>query len=313
MVRDFRTKPHLKLYARLDAELTARGAKIRVIRRNKDLMRPGNEAARSLDPNNLHIIEGGAAQGSGILNAAISYIQPFWHLDPKGILARSSIAKQPFDPATVNPKAAERTFARLHRRLVARRASRYSQQNLPVQNLPEGCIAVFLQAHYPQDQGTAHCTTEELLCAVTQGANGRPIIAKPHPINDPQPDLDLIARFATQGHDIRATDANVHDILQSCCATVSFNSAVALEGFLHHKPAILFGQSDFHHAATTLYSPADFSAALETALHTEKDHKAFLHWYFSQCLSTNAPDFTAKCIDIFNQAGFGADRLGLTG
>ena len=45
------------------------------------------------------------------------------------------------------------------------------------------------------------------------------------------------------------SDANVHDILKACRATVSINSSVALEGFLHRKPAVLFGLADFHHFA----------------------------------------------------------------
>ena len=45
------------------------------------------------------------------------------------------------------------------------------------------------------------------------------------------------------------SDANVHDILKACRATVSINSSVALEGFLHRKPAVLFGQADSYHFA----------------------------------------------------------------
>ncbi|MGL4319329.1 MAG: hypothetical protein ACRCS3_00550, partial [Paracoccaceae bacterium] len=110
------------------------------------------------------------------------------------------------------------------------------------------------------------------------------------------------------------TVANVHDMIASAVCTVSFNSAVALEGFLHRKPAILFGQSDFHHICETVREPGKFAEALERVLaRAPGGYAQFMFWYLGmQCLHLHWPRFEARVEAIFAAAGFGAERLGLS-
>ena len=302
----FRAKKHLALYPRIEAAVLARGGVVAIDGRPPALF------SGKVQPSDgdLHIVENGRAIGSGWLNATLSYLEGYWHLDPAGVLAESSIRDKVFDPAQVDPVAARTYFDALHTRFATARRSRYGQAR-GVQDVPEGCIAVFLQGPAPQRRKHAYASYTAMLRAVAEGAQGRPVVVKAHPLK-PEMGAAQIAEVRAAGFDLIETSANVHDILARAAVTVSVNSAAALEGFLHGTPAILFGQADFQQFCETVLHPDDFPAALHTALTTKRDHPAALYWYFGQhCLHLDAPDFEARLWATFAKAGFDAARLGL--
>ena len=306
---DYATIGHLRLFARIAQVLPPLGARIEV-RDRRLLPFEGMDAARYAD-GNLHIIENGRVQGRGVLNAMMAYLPPWWHLDPVGVLAESGIGARVYDRALVPVKPAMALLGKLRDRWVTPRRSRHTRAEA-VAGLPKGCIAVFMQGTLPHARGLAHCSPGAMLAAVARGAGGRPVLAKPHPLAT-EHDLAVIAQVQAQGVTVTATDANLHDILAACAVTVSFNSAVAIEGFLHRKPAILFGPSDFHHFAETVTDPAAFPQALARALARPKEGYAqFLHWYFArQCLNVDGKRFRDKLLVILDAAGFPAERLGI--
>ena len=104
----------------------------------------------------------------------------------------------------------------------------------------------------------------------------------------------------------------VHDLLAACAVTVSINSAAAIEGFLHGKPAILFGRSDFAGQVETVRRAQDFPAALHSALNQPRDYAPWLRWYLTEiCIDITAPYAAARIMAAFDEAGFDAARLGL--
>ena len=308
---EYRQIGHLRLFARIEAALAPLGARIEVRDRRLLPFEGGPGVAAAYADGNLHIIENGRVQGPGVLNATMSYLTPWWHLDPLGVLAESSIGSQVYDRRQVPLKPAMALLNDLRDRWVKPRRSRHTQA-LAEARLPEGCIAVFMQGTLPQSRRLAHCDPAEMLAAVAKGAGGRPVLAKPHPLALDH-DRDVIAGVQARGLAVTGTDANLHDILAACAVTVSFNSAVAIEGFLHRKPAILFGPSDFHHFAQTVTDPAAFPQALTRALeHPPEGYAQFLHWYFVRhCLNVDARRFPERVLAILTAAGFPAERLGL--
>lgn len=294
---------HLALYPLIEAVITRRGGTVALAKR------PGKATAPKAD-GDLHIVETGSVRRAGYLNAALAYLPGFWHLDPAGVLADSSMQHRPFDPATVNGAMATAFFAKLQRDFALARRSRYGQMT-EATPLPQGCIAVFLQGPSPQRRGQAHLGYADLLRVVERGAGGRPVLAKPHPL---QKDMGqaVIAQVRAEGFDITETAANVHDVLAAAAVSVSVNSAAAIEGFLHGTPAILFGRSDYAQMVETVTDPADFPTALTRALTTQRDYPRWFQWYFAEnCLNLTAPDFEAQLLARFAEAGFDADRLGL--
>ncbi len=247
----------------------------------------------------IHIVDHGSLRHRRIFNTGIAYIYPFWNLDPWGIRALSSIAALPFDPAAGDPTAAAGFAARLRKRLVDARISRYLQpiRQIPV---PARSIAVFLQSEAHRDVGeTCHLTLRQMLGALLARDDGRPIVVKPHPRDRDPGTRAYLARLAARDARVQLTDANIHDILAAADVAVTINSAVGIEAHLHRVPVVLCGRADFHHAAVTVTRRADMNDAIARAEANDWPHEAFLHWYFAgQCLNARAPtlvaDFLAK-------------------
>jgi Capsule polysaccharide biosynthesis protein len=286
--------------------VTARGGT--VVLAPRDPVRDGQ--GRLVDDGHLHIINNGAAVGAGYLNTATAYLADYWHLDPQGVQGNSSIGGKVFDAAAVDPDAATAHLDALRARFVVPRQSRYRQATKRT-DLPLGAIAVFLQGPAPYARGQAHLRAEAMLRAVCAGADGRAIWVKPHPLK-PEEGAALIARLQAQGLPLTQVDANVHDLLAAACATVSVNSAAAIEGLMHGTPAILCGRSDFHAVTETVARAEDFAPALRRALARPRDYAAFLYWYFhDQCLWLGDPGLPDRIWRIFADAGFPPARLGL--
>ena len=305
-LQDFRTKPIYGIHAAIDRLITARGGQVLVAPRGDELY--GRDALPG--DGDLHIVENGRAQGPGYLNAAVAYLEGFFHLDPEGVLADASTRALAYDPAAVDNRAAQAFFGRLKDRFAARRHSRYRQNKAAVE-VPEGCIAVFLQGPRPERQGQAHMSSADMLRVVAGGAGGRRIVVKPHPLK-PELGAAQIAEARAAGADLIRIDANVHDILAAAAVTVSINSATGFEGFLHGTPAIIFGRSDFHQCVETVRQPADFARALDRALTRKRNYAKAMFWYFGQHgFWLDDPDLDARLLAEFDRQGFSEARLGL--
>ena len=303
----WRKSERLALFARMAEALEPRGGRIRAIARDPLQMEQGAAAPDG----NLHIVENGAMRGEGWLNAGLAYLIGFWHLDPVGIQAASMAGSQRFDPAQMDKRAAKLFARALRDRFVKARLSRFSQARNVDKTLPEGCIAVFLQGVGVYRRGQSVMDMRRMLVEVHEGAGGRPVVVKPHPRARAAGEA-AIADLRAIGLPVLVSEANVHDILAACAVTVSVNSAVAMEGFLHRKPAILFGQSDYPTLCEQVARPGDFAAALQRALGRDWEYSLMLAWYFQRhTLELAAPDFEARLLARFADVGFDAGRLGL--
>ena len=305
-LQDFRAKPIYGIHAAIDRLILARGGQVMVAPRGDALY--GRHALPG--DGDLHIVENGRAQGPGYLNAAVAYLEGYFHLDPEGVLADASTRHLVYDPDAVDSRAAHAFFDRLKVRFSARRHSRYRQKQGQV-DLPDGFIAVFLQGPKPERSGQAHMPTAAMLRCVAGGAGGRPVVVKPHPLK-PGLGAEQISAARAAGAVLVQTDANVHDILAAAAVTVSINSATGFEGFLHGTPAIFFGRSDFHQCVETVRRPEDFAKALTRALSRKRNYAKAMYWYFGRHgFWLDDPNLDAKLLAQFVKAGFSEERLGL--
>lgn len=235
----------------------------------------------------------------------------FWHLDAQGILADSAARHSVFAPRQVDQSEAQTFFRRLRRQFVTPRLTRYNPTRDKATDLPDGAIAVFLQGKTPNRAGQCPLEMHEIILAACQGAAGRPVIVKPHPLSLAECGL-AIGRAADLGARFHLFDGNIHDLLASCTVTVSANSAAAMEGFLHRKPAILFGRSDFDSLVTRAHHAGDFPAALQAALGTDWRFPKMLQWYFTRhTLEVAAPEFETRVFAAFAAVGYPRERLGI--
>ncbi len=299
----WRDKRRLALFGRIAAFCEARGVAHCVEVRNPALTRPVSCASDG----RLHIVEDGRVRGDGWLNAATAYLQGFWHLDPNGILAESSAKDACFNPRSVAKEPANLFFRDLQQRFVKPRLSRYGQPRAQDLGVPKDSIALFLQGKTPQKSGQCALSMQEMILAVCKGAGHRKVVVKPHPLS-PIECAYAIASAAEAGAGFEVFTGNIHDLLEVCAVTVSANSAAAMEGFLHRKPAILFGRADYESITTKVESSELFSEALATALSVNWRFAKMLYWYFSQyTVELDAPDFEARLCAIFERAGLRFD------
>lgn len=302
----FRTMPTFGIHSAIERLVLERGGQVLIVPQGNKLFRreplPGD--------GDLHVVEYGRASGPGYLNAAAAYFDGFFHLDPEGVLAEASTRHLTYNAGAIDQAKAEAFMNWLKSRFADQRHSRHRQKKA-VMRLPKDSIAVFLQGPMPELRGHAHMSTADMLRAVTQGARGRPVVVKPHPL---KPDLgaEQIARAVAEGASLLQTDANVHDILAAAAVTVSINSATGFEGFLHAKPAIFFGRTDFHQCVETVQRPEEFPHALERALTRKSNYAEAMYWYFGQHgFWLDDLHLNAKLLALFDEAGFSQERLGL--
>jgi hypothetical protein len=307
---DWRDVRYLVLFRRIAELFGPRGARIEVRDRRAGPYQAG--ATTAYDDGDLHLLDTGRARGPGVLNASIAYLPPFWHLDPQGMQAESSIGARVFEAGTVPARPAAAFCDRMRRRYTLARRSRRAQEPAVTRFAP-GAVAVFLQGRQPQEQGLAYASGEAMLAAVAAAAGGREVLVKPHPLAADH-DAEVIARVRRAGFRVTPTTANVNDIIAGSVVTVSVNSACALEGYLQGRPAILFGPSDFHHLAETVRAPQDLAPALARALaRPPGGYERYLYWYFVQnCLNVTGADFARRVEAVFAAAGFPPERLGLS-
>ncbi|OYU16721.1 MAG: hypothetical protein CFE34_19510 [Rhodobacteraceae bacterium PARR1] len=287
----------LPFYARLIDGFSALGGEVFVVRHDR-----ATALARVQDTPGFHILDHGRLRHPRALNAGVAYVYPFWHLDPWGIRAFSSIAAKSFDPATI-PNGPARAFVdRLRARLVVGRKSRYAQPQERVA-LPQGAIAVFLQDESHRDlTETCHLSMDQMLAAVTARDDPRPILIKPHPLDSDATRHRTLRRLARRDPRVQVVAANIHDMIAAASVVVTINSATGLEAMMQGKPVILCGRADFHHVATTVATVAELSVALD-APPRAYDADAFLYWYFRQnCLSAQSPTLVDDVRDAFDRA-----------
>lgn len=288
------------LYPRLKRMVERRGGTVEIAPRFPPVAPDGN----------LHVVDNARKAHPDVLIAALAYLDGCWHLDPKGVLADSSISGRVFDPTKIDAAAAERYVADLRARFSEPRNSRYHQKKAEEEIDPEG-IVIFLQGPPPYRRGHAYMGRDAMIRTVMQHAGDRPVYIKPHPIRKEE-GVKVIKALQAEGLRPIKTNANVHDLLRQAAVTISANSAASLEGFLHGTPTILFARADFDAAAEVVRRPEEFPAALERALTRPRDYTKFLTWYFSQCLWLDDPNFEARVLARFAEIGFDAERLGLT-
>ena len=253
----------------------------------------------------LHVVDHGSIRAPHVLNAALAYIDDFWQLDPMGIRAFHSAAQAQYDPATVPFDTAQPFFQKLRRARVNHRHSRYDQPHR-WEEFPKGSTAVFLQGEMPRLTGTTQFTDLDMLRTVMSHTDG-PVLVKPHPLVADLSVVQTALNWAQDDPRIIVTDANVHDLLRACDVSVSINSTVALEGFLHRKPAILFGKSDFHHMVGTVEHLDAFPQIYAQERARTKGFQQYIAWYFqNHCYDITAVDLEEQLWACF--ARFGLHR-----
>lgn len=256
--------------------------------------------ARIAADDGFHILHHTRIRHPRVLNAGKAYIEPFFTLDPWGFRLFSSIAAEAFRPGP-DPAADAVIFEEIRSRMVGNRTSHYEQPSKVI-DVPDHCIAVFLQTEDNRDVGeTCHLTPRQMIRALLDRDDPRPMVVKPHPKEKNLETLDWLARQARKDPRLRVFQGNIHDLLARADLVVTINSAVGIEAMLHEKPVVLCGDTDFHHICEMVRRKRDLDAAIARAearlAAGEWPFLAYIGWYYGRmCHDPRAPDFGARVV-----------------
>ena len=224
------------------------------------------------------------------LTFRLAYHYPFWRIERVAERWRWPVAAARFDPEGIGAEEAADFAARLRARVLPG----------PVP-LRGDHVLIPLQGQIRQLRSFQTMTPIRMVAAVA--GTGRPCIATLHP-REVYDDADRAALAALVAEYPNLTvGGNTAALLRDCAFVAAQNSAVAFDGYILGKPAVLFAQVDFHHIALNV---ADLG--IEQALARAPDHRpdfaSYLDWFLRrQALDMMAPDADRQIIAALRRGG----------
>ena len=198
-----------------------------------------------------------------------AYEYPMWAVEWTQARWNWAVAKAAFDPHVVDGPDAF-VFTRMWR-------TRLFPNTRPRRG---GYIYVPLQGKLTQVRSFQSMSPVAMLKQVLAHANDRPIIATLHPNEE----YALAERAALEAllpkyPNLRVQFGGMQQLLPDADFVVTQNSSVAFAGFLLHKPAVLFGRSDFHHICLDAARIGAARALAEADTH-RPDYDRYVTWYW---------------------------------
>ncbi len=209
-----------------------------------------------------------------------SYLDPFWHIEKTAKRWEFDVAKATFEPGAVDPTRAGQ-FGGFWR----------GKLNLPVSRPSEGFIYVPLQGRLAEHRSFQAMSPVEMVRCLAERDPHRQIALTFHPNENYSQAERALVEVLCEHPRIQVSDKPMDQLLRTCDYVATQNSSVVISGFLMNKPAILFGQIDFHHIAASI--PRDGVEAAFVHLDAEApDYARYLFWFFQQqALNVWRPDF----------------------
>lgn len=231
-----------------------------------------------------------APPGSGGLIFRRTYHYPFWHIEAVPERWLWPVARASFDPEAVPVEPARRFTARL--------AARVLPGPPPTR---DGPALVPLQGRLRQHRSFQAMSPLDMVEAV--GRSGRPARVTLHPRETYEAEDRRALDRVIAAHSALEMAEGSAALLRGCAFVATQNSAVAFDGLILGKAAVLFARADFHHIALKV---ADLGAA--TALARAPRHRPpwprYLMWFLGQAIDAMAPDAEAQVLAALRRGGW---------
>jgi hypothetical protein len=231
-----------------------------------------------------------------------SYFRGFWFFDEIGTRNNSTQRIEPFDPRLIAPEEAASFFGRLRRRLIETNRSRLPQPPKG-QVLEKGALCLFVQGFTDQPYHRHYMSAPEFIEAAIAAKGARKLYIKAHPTQKAD-ELAIVQSYHNPDAGVEVIDASIHDMLPIAHCVLTLTSAVGIEAFLHEKPVVLGGQTDFWQNAITLTEPEKLSAAIDAAVSRDWPHKAFLTWFFRDKLLEDSDKSLPEALEKLHRKGW---------
>lgn len=222
-----------------------------------------------------------------------AYHYPFWGIEPVAERWQWHVARSAFDPAQVPRKQADGFARRWRARLFPDLTAR-----------DDGFVYVPLQGRLLDHRSFQSMSPIRMVKAVL-AHDPRPVVATLHPKEVyTKPELDALDALTRTTPRLSVETGLMERFLPACSYVATQNSSAAFNGFFFEKPAILFGQVDFHHIAANV--PAlGITDAFAALPRLRPDYAGYLWWFWQQ-MSINAgrPEAEDQIAATLRRAGW---------
>ena len=226
-----------------------------------------------------------------------NYFYPFWQIETSARRWEWNVALSPFKPQQVDEAEAQRFFGFWRKRLFP------GAGNTPVVSGP---IYIPLQGMIRQHRSFQSCSPVEMIARTAERFPENDVIVTLHPNEEyDAADHKALERLQRTHPTVNVSNRDMVTCLNACQMVVTQNSSVALAGFFFRKPAVLFGQIDFHHIAGNV--PRDGEDKAFAGWRNTGGFEAYM-WWFLQEMSINAgrppEESTAKIAGVLRGHGW---------
>lgn len=228
------------------------------------------------------------------LDVRLAYMYPFWRIERARWREEYRLAQMSFRPETIDEKVAQPFFNLWRRRTFVGKLE---------QGREKGFVLVALQGRLlDQRHGQTMSPIEMVKTTITE-ERFRPIRIKLHPneVHD-RAELTALADLARDDRVEIVTDGDIHQLLHDCDYVVTENSGVAFKGIMHRKPAICFGEADFHHLFANIRRDG-VAKAFKDILVPSRAYAKYFYWFLQlNCINAGrdfAPDRILEQVRVF--------------
>ncbi|WP_134680985.1 hypothetical protein [Paracoccus ravus] len=246
--------------------------------------------ARSAEPG-YALYHAAAPLDPDTLSFRKAYHYPFWQIEPVQQRWRFDVAQSNFDPDRIDPDLARDFTRQLRERVLPGPPPRKDQTILvPLQGQIRRCRS--FQTMSPIDMVEAVARL------------GRPLTVTLHPSRDYDlGDMDALQSLLRRYPHMKFAPHSA-PVLRDCAFVATQNSAVAFDGYLLGKPAVLFAQIDFHHIGLNVAELGD-REALEMAAAHAPDYDRYLYWFLQEkAINASLPDAGDRILAAMRRGGW---------
>jgi len=225
-----------------------------------------------------------------------AYYYPYWRIEATAKRWAFKVADKRFDPAEIDPDLSRDWFNRWRRYLFKKAA---------LNSRKDGLIYVPLQGRPLEQRSFQTMSPVRMIEEVQARAGDRRILLGLHP-GEIYSDAERAALERIEDDDPRVTvqSGRMEQALRVCDFVVTQNSAVALSGLFFRKPAMLFGESDFHHVMPRV-SNLGVEEAWRAVEEANPPVARYLYWFIHQnAIKADTDDAPKQIIETCRSHGW---------
>ena len=246
---------------------------------------------RATDLDGYALFHAAAPPDARSLSFRRAYHYPFWQIEPTQQRWRFEVARSAYDPDSIDPTEARDFANRLRARVLPGPPPRR-----------DGPILVPLQVHIRRCRGFQTMSPLDMVEAVAR--TGRHAIVTLHPGHHYDPgDMDALHTLLRHHPNLKFAPRTA-PVLRDCSLVATQNSAVAFDGLLLGKPAVLFAQIDFHHIGLSV-AELGASEALAQAETFAPDFDKYVYWFLQKkSINATLPDAGERILAAMRRGGW---------